>query len=83
MIAQILAPEQITVAPGAEFLTDLADASEATHRFLVTLVNGTDEKLVDLLTIGGGFAQVAQAIRTQYNATWKIHESLSTWEAAF
>lgn len=79
-------PEQheIEVTPGAELLCHLLNPADATHRFLVTLVglDGT-EKLIDLLTAGGGFADVAAAIRRSFAHAWEIHESLLIWEAAF
>lgn len=79
-------PEQreIEVTPGAELLCHLPNPADATHRFLVTLVrlDGT-EKLIDLLTAGGGFADVAWAIRRSFAHDWEIHESLLVWETAF
>lgn len=75
---------EIEATPGAELMCHLADPADATHRFLVTLVrlDGT-EKLIDLLTAGGGFADVATAIRRSFAHAWEIHESLLIWETAF
>jgi hypothetical protein len=74
----------IEPTPGAELLCHLADPADATHRFLVTLVHrdGT-EKLIDLLTAGDGFADVATAIRRGFDRAWSIYESLLIWETAF
>ena len=73
----------IEAAPGAELLCH-GNPADATHRFLVTLqrLDG-EEKLIDLLAFGGGFADVAVAIRQSFDHAWEIYESLLIWEAAF
>lgn len=59
------------------------DAWDVTHRFIVTLVNGSDELAVDLHLDSGSFASVRNAIRRAYPPQWKIYESLLTWQDCF
>jgi hypothetical protein len=89
MITQIeLEVQAVEAAPGAQLVTDLADTNDATHRFLVTLVNRTGDELpLDVLTIGDGFAHLAGIVRPWLQAEglkgWGIYEVLPTWEASF
>ena len=54
--------------------------SDATHRFIVTLVNGRDKKCVDLHLDSGNFAAMCKAIRKVYLPSWTIDEFSLTWE---
>ena len=77
---------QLEKVPGSEFVCHLRNPQKTgTHRFLVTLVHRQthQEKLIDLLVDGGGFADVQRAIRQTYGAVWGIYESLQTWETSF
>ena len=58
------------------------DESDVTHRFLVTLVNGEDKKLIDLHLDSGNFAAMHQAIRAVYLPSWTIDKFILTWEDA-
>ena len=77
---------QLEKVPGSEFICHLQSPAKAgTHRFLVTLVHRQtrQEKLIDLLVDGGGFAVVRRAIRESFGASWEIFESHLTWETSF
>lgn len=59
------------------------DSRDVTHRFIVTLINGSDELAVDLHLNSGSFTAVRNAIRKAYPPSWRIYESLLTWEDCF